>query len=522
MDQSLLVQIYTPTFGKDGFDAGGREGRTGTGFPVGHGLVLTALHVVRPADRDLRYPISVLWTADPEPQWRDLEADPIAWSGERSGLDAALVRCACPFDAPWLGIVSAEPPGDRAPWVSAGFPNVGKTIDTRRWHGFMGRMYALASTEKTFELDVTGARPREELDWQGASGMPVCLPNSNMILGVVVSFPKRFTGDRLNATPTALMHKDEDFQRALGLSDHRDDTLRRFRDRLARVLRRSTTAVERLATVMAAPAGSRNINWLMDRFLASTFSQAMDALWAAFRPLDDDRDIATEDELKALNTLELAAQTVGPVLFDAGLIGGLRTQMLDPNVKICRLYSSVPTVAELVMAGADGWHAEYHPRRGTADAPFGKRNLAFLPPEGGIGSEPDRGRQLRLDLARKLAPGEWREIRQRLNVHMVAELVPGTLQDDTDSNIERASDILTQLSTGGRGFYMLCALPTEDRARQEVEEGLRQTKKDYPALVIVALDDTASADEERMRSRTAEMKRINAFRLMIPMERRPT
>ena len=66
MDRSLLVRIFVPTREKG-------VGNTGTGYPVGRDLVLTARHVVEPPDRDPKSPIQILWydypNAGPDDGW---------------------------------------------------------------------------------------------------------------------------------------------------------------------------------------------------------------------------------------------------------------------------------------------------------------------------------------------------------------------------------------------------------------------------------------------------------------------
>src|SRR5271163_1541252 len=118
MDRSLLVRIFVPTRKE-------AMGTTGTGYPVGRDLVLTARHVVEPRDRDRKSPIQILWSgypnAGPDDGWYRLANDCVVWKAQ-GDLDAALLRCPRPPEVRHFGRVSREEPRDGMKWSSAGFP----------------------------------------------------------------------------------------------------------------------------------------------------------------------------------------------------------------------------------------------------------------------------------------------------------------------------------------------------------------------------------------------------------------
>ena len=56
MHKDLIVAIFAPTTG-----VGKMPGCVGTGYPITDDLILTARHVVEPANRNRQEPIRVRW-----------------------------------------------------------------------------------------------------------------------------------------------------------------------------------------------------------------------------------------------------------------------------------------------------------------------------------------------------------------------------------------------------------------------------------------------------------------------------
>jgi hypothetical protein len=135
MERSLLVRIFVPTRDDRGGDGRGEVGVTGTGYPVGPDLVLTARHVIAPPDRDRNYPIEVLWyyhpEAGPDEGWYKLPKDDdcVVWRSA-GNLDAALLRSPRPPGVRGCGFVSREQSRD-GEWSSMGFPRAAKTAKER-------------------------------------------------------------------------------------------------------------------------------------------------------------------------------------------------------------------------------------------------------------------------------------------------------------------------------------------------------------------------------------------------------
>jgi hypothetical protein len=109
VNRALLVRLFVPT-------ESDKIGITGTAYPVGKDLILTAWHVVEPPDRDARIPISALWysypAVGPDNGWYPLAQDCVVWRG-KGDLDAALLQCPRPPEVRSLVIVSRERPAHR-------------------------------------------------------------------------------------------------------------------------------------------------------------------------------------------------------------------------------------------------------------------------------------------------------------------------------------------------------------------------------------------------------------------------
>src|SRR5688500_7997778 len=99
MDKTLSVRLFVPVRSKGPEAKDGNVGKNGTGVPVSPNHILTAAHVVCPAERDPRYPIEVLWhdyPSGPKNGWFELREEDLVW--RHPTLDAALLRCPRPPD----------------------------------------------------------------------------------------------------------------------------------------------------------------------------------------------------------------------------------------------------------------------------------------------------------------------------------------------------------------------------------------------------------------------------------------
>lgn len=188
IDTNLLVQIFVPT--SDG------KGKVGTGYPVAPGRILTARHVLFPDNRDHDRPIEVRWYYQ-DGRLRDWkEVKKIHWCGDGE-IDVAVIECLFPLGAEGHGLLNPAKPKNYDPWEGAGFAIAGNKNNERSPAvGLGGKVIWVADNEWEFQLG-ENYPARHAFLWKGASGGPVF--SGNGIIGVIVSAPNAFGGNRFNA-----------------------------------------------------------------------------------------------------------------------------------------------------------------------------------------------------------------------------------------------------------------------------------------------------------------------------------
>jgi hypothetical protein len=185
IDPRFLVRVEVPTRVDGQRDGGGKHGTTGTGYPVGKDLILTARHVVEPAQRDRSYRIRARWMQFPGFGREDAvelapDEEAVAWKGNGEHDDLVLLRC--PERPPEI-VVPAWPWAPllrwNMPFKSLGYPRATRLEDpgggerAPRQNAFSGEIRT--SAEPWFEI-VDSAAPKDAEGWKGASGMPIFTP----------------------------------------------------------------------------------------------------------------------------------------------------------------------------------------------------------------------------------------------------------------------------------------------------------------------------------------------------------
>jgi hypothetical protein len=211
MQKSLLalirVPVQTPGDNKDAHH------KIGTGYPIApSGFILTAWHVLFPANRDPSRPVTILWyhlaAEHPDRKFRPISDDDIVWHCKE--LRCALLRCPLPSGATRLfGQLASSGPTQGSSWHSQGFPRAAKKEDGRHPQDFRGTMHSI-STDRSphFTIDVKPAVATDE-DWKGASGMPIFLEGTNYIYGIANEFILNIEAQQLNVAPAfALLQSD--------------------------------------------------------------------------------------------------------------------------------------------------------------------------------------------------------------------------------------------------------------------------------------------------------------------------
>ena len=90
VDYIAKIEVPTTTLKKDSTDQ--YETVIGTGYPIRAGLVLTARHVVFPADRDGSKPIRLVWKREDEQEpFHYAEVSSIVFASE--AFDVAVLVC---------------------------------------------------------------------------------------------------------------------------------------------------------------------------------------------------------------------------------------------------------------------------------------------------------------------------------------------------------------------------------------------------------------------------------------------
>jgi hypothetical protein len=490
MNKSLLVEVFVPTTDDKKTDKGGKFGAIGTGYPVGRDIILTARHVIEQPHRDDRYPIVVRWydypDAGPSNGWFELKPEDVIWPG-KDNIDAVLLRCPCPPEAgPYYGILTAEPPPQDAGWSSAGFPAAAKRDGKREPASFRGHMHSMGSKWHRFEVDVD-VSPSEEEDWRGASGMPIF--SHGKIYGLAKEIPRKFKGQKLHAVPACKLLEDDDFKKLIGYADQR---VRRtdFERWLTAILRESTAAIEFLRKPgnllhdanlrpddLAASAANALLDCDIQKVIAG-LSRAHEKL------LDELRFSASEDLMAAAGVLQKAILVIVPCLFDHGVASGVRNHILNPDVALLEIPCVLPTLAEIVMAAAEDRPSEF--RTDNDQIPVGTRQLPH-PPETGLGGSKGHSEEIRASLMGKFRPGSWTAIRGDIDDYMFKSFASSAGDPDwtREQRVRLASRELKNASL--KKHYMIYRLPEDEAGRRELQDGLRQLKKDYPSLVFLGL-----------------------------------
>ena len=520
MDEKLVVSVFVPTVGADGGDRDGRHGKIGTGYPVGHDLILTARHVVRAEGRDRRHPIIIRWWGLPKESESNrvklpTEDDGVVWEGDDE-LDVVLLRCSRPADiGSGYGIVSEDKPGRNLAWESHGFPESGVYDDDRRAVGFGGKVYPDPDPANAFELSVE-ANPLEGL-WGGASGMPVFA--NKRILGVVRKQPPNYEGARLLATPSWRLLEDQGFREAIGF-DCQQERRSKFRRRLVRALRNAPLAAATLADqlglgdVVVADRPDETATALAKDLLALDLDLAIRGLREAHREIRETLEDEGGPEVARADTALIdVAQLIVPTLYDHGVIEWARKQSDESGPALVFLPAGNNTVAEIIMAGADRRHTRFRARQREEDHPAGEFSLPHIPEAGMDATLEKRVELVRSHLAAKFDPVDVKNFKRDVDGYLAARFLmldPGRAITDQDRRRALVADeIANQARDKGWHYYMVFQTPSDPDARQEMEAFVRELKADYPAIIFLALPD----DDDLLRH---DRNRFDPFVRMLP------
>jgi len=495
VNKDLVVEIFVPTLG-----SAGSEGMIATGYPVAPDRILTARHAFFPAEgpaRDEGRPIEVRWHyKDADDDWHP--AQDIAWESER--WDLALLACAFPAPvAANRGVLSAALPSEPMRWKSVGFPRVGGRRDNKRKHFDMqGKVYSMLSTAERFAISEE-AGPTTEDDWKGASGAPVFV--DWRILGVIVSVPPDLAAMRLEAAPMWRVIKEAPGFRAEMRFDERERRRDAVLAKLHRLLIDSRAASKALA--LRRPE-------LEERIDGADGNEAKAAkLAAALLDLEVPALIQTCQQAHAdlgrdpaNDVLTAIVQTVLPAIYDHGVVETVRNACGEVAAELMTLPACYPTVAEIIMAGADRRAAAFCGREREDDFPRGKLNLP-APPECGYDSDGEEAaRALDLHLTGKFSwadPERFAELSAAVDSFMTRRFPgpsrPGVTRTPERRVIEAAREIAYQAKALGRTYYLIVPAPVDPDDKAAFAANLAAIRERYKGLMCISLNVDEDAED---------------------------
>ncbi len=465
MNKNLLVEVFVP------IEPAG-QGKIGTGYPVAKDRILTARHVVCPGKRDFTKPVEIRWHHQPlaERRWIEISDRDILWVGDES-CDAAVLACPFPTDAgPW-GMLALESPRPEE-WESEGFPDVGKRDDdTRVATAMRGSMHRMAKTAWFFALDLPVGAACDALH-HGASGSPVM--SDGRLFGVIAQCPPGFDAKRLWAVPVCRLLEIPGFCEAIGRTP-RTALRDLLQEQLVLALSVSEEAMEALEGLTPASEGqlaARNAaDWarrLVERLVGLTLEQLIPTLRRAQRDLLSNRKFAAASVVVNFSNIIL------PVVFSRADSQVLRSRMFDADMVLVDAPVANFTVADILMAMADGRPTRFCKADGGHRSPVAAYRLKKDPPTSGIDHALEAwARSIELDLASKFVDPE---------------------EDSFLNDEERRQIIANRLameSEEQRTRYMVFRFKTDDD-RGKAANALTRIKRRYPMLVLLDLSTKGS------------------------------
>lgn len=222
MSPHLIVKITVLRTDQD--EHGKTRTRTGTGYVIADGLILTAHHVVEFAERDKTQPIQLEWTTLSTPNNPcTAQMTKVIWAKH----DLAVLACVMPdlvkahlMDLPTLAVSNVA---SCKRWESAGYPAINQ-FQLKDATGEFGVDLA----KPTFNLTLTdtydpNAVPEKLIKsgWGGMSGAPVFSLDSGRLQAVIVVH-NLWMQKQLEAVsiPYLLADKDLGFRQAVKLDDN--------------------------------------------------------------------------------------------------------------------------------------------------------------------------------------------------------------------------------------------------------------------------------------------------------------
>lgn len=500
MHKDLIIAIFAPTT-----DTGKMPGCVGTGYPITDDLILTARHVVEPTNRNRQEPILVRWfydepTTGKPPVWIPIkEKDDLVWKG-KGNLDAALIRCPRPahlrgFSLPRL---TGRKPTQGDCWESSGFARANKRAEVREPGEFGGTVRTMAQAASYFEI-IENAEPIAEEQWMGVSGMPVFVGSE--ILGVVKHVTRNYKGKKLKAVPTWRLLRDDSFKKWLG-----GDEAAERRQRASEILHRLLTGHDEMARDFAAGLGISSANMppcraqVVEKLLNDTSQE--DLFHLAYSVQEKRREKRDQAGMKGVEQLLLA---VLPAIYNPAFVADVCRCQGDPHAIPIGLPTELKTLAEIIMAGADGRAARFWPKPDKDYFPIGIPCLP-APPECGRdadGNVFERG--FLNNLLQSFEDGDER-FAEDFHIYLKTRFIQRDLRNprarDAEEKLRRmvAHKLAVQAEQDHVTHYFIAEM-NEGNPEATVKQRalLEQLKRDFPAIAFLRLLGGEEMDVEYAR-----------------------
>jgi len=512
--QDLVVEVFVPEVGTDG-----KEGQIATGYPVARDRILTARHALFPEGpgRDPKRPIEVRFRCPGvDPIWRPLTAYTVVWDSQR--WDLVLLACELPQGlGPWWGFPSEERPQPNAPWYGSGFPRIGGKRDGERVSfGVGGTVKPMLATDERLQVDET-AGPKDADAWKGASGAPVFM--DRRIIGVILSVPEDLEARRLSVAPLwRVLAEEPEFcaqVRYQQRKDRRDALERGVRDALAATptaLTALTAVIPGAADTCAAMPASERPAKVAAALLGLEIDQAVAITEAAYRDLP-------RPDAPAAHAIAGIARALVPAVYDHGVVEAVRCACADAQAGLLAVPAFHPTVAEIIMAGADRRPVEVCARRSANDFPKGRLCLPE-PPECGLDED---GREalkaLETHLTQKLTLGQGdadalEGAADGFIVHRFDRRDGRAAARTLEQRRKLAALEIAYQASHGRTHYLILHPPEQAEDADRLHGVAQRLRERYQGLMCIALSDDFDLE-------LAETERFRPFLDLLPLETEP-
>jgi hypothetical protein len=223
----------------------------------------------------------------------------------------------------------------------------------------------------------------------------------------------------------------------------------------------------------------------------------------SFDSIRRQRQLSDSEDLKQAEAVIVeAVQHLVPFHCEYALFAPIREHIVGSGAIVAEIPCALEMVAEIYMAAAENRPTDYQRRRYGSDYPRGTRNRP-APPITGLKGIEDKLEAIRSDLDGKFSLGMWQRTYNMINDVMIQSLVNSSgapTLSRGESEYAAAIELEILASSGSGRYYLACRLPSDEKARQEMERGLDQLSEKYRALAILKLtgDGEASHRERRM------------------------